>query len=167
MFYGQMNHMVDIVQYFALELQFSIGEDIASPRWHISIAVIFIPCYILTFCFLHQIDHRGDDLEDIVKYLELEQQFSTKKNKVSESFRDRKNENYILNPKKAYNICKYILWSCYTITDIGFYEGRGLRWESSSGMLWKCEGYAILKKMQKIKRSEPFILCACIAERIH
>ncbi|KAK2185328.1 hypothetical protein NP493_240g05013 [Ridgeia piscesae] len=45
-----------------------------------------------------------DDLEDIVKYLELEQQFSTKRNRVSESFRDRKNEVVIISPKKAYNI---------------------------------------------------------------
>ena len=36
----------------------------------------------LCLCLFQMGDH--DDLDDIVKYLELEQQFSTKKNKVCE-----------------------------------------------------------------------------------
>ncbi|CAH1794248.1 unnamed protein product [Owenia fusiformis] len=45
-------------------------------------------------------------LDDVLKYLELEQQFSTKKTKVSQSFREMqsKKQKVILNPKKAYNI---------------------------------------------------------------
>ncbi|ELU10762.1 hypothetical protein CAPTEDRAFT_223619 [Capitella teleta] len=45
-----------------------------------------------------------EELDDIVRYLELEQQFSTKQTKVADSFKDRKSEEYIISPKKAYNI---------------------------------------------------------------
>ena len=34
--------------------------------------------------FILQIDGAADELEDVVKYLELEQQFSTKRTKVCE-----------------------------------------------------------------------------------
>ncbi|XP_056020284.1 delphilin-like isoform X2 [Ostrea edulis] len=44
----------------------------------------------------------NDDLDDVIKYLELENHFSTqnKRTRVPE----KRNEIYILNPKKAYNI---------------------------------------------------------------
>ncbi|KAL5017847.1 hypothetical protein ScPMuIL_003569 [Solemya velum] len=42
------------------------------------------------------------DIEDVVRYLELEQHFSTKTPKTK--ILERKNEVQILNPKKAYNI---------------------------------------------------------------
>ena len=53
-----------------------------------------------------QLDHKKEELSDIVKYLELEEQFSTKKSPVSECFPQRRNQKYILNAKKAYNICE-------------------------------------------------------------
>ena len=59
-------------------------------------------------CFI-QIERDTEDLEEMVKYLELEQQFSTKHSKVTECFRERKTEQYILSPKKAYNICKFYI----------------------------------------------------------
>ncbi|CAG2203100.1 Delphilin [Mytilus edulis] len=42
-----------------------------------------------------------EDLDDVLKYLELEQHFSTNPVKL---FTEKKNEIYILSPKKAYNI---------------------------------------------------------------
>ena len=39
--------------------------------------------YSLNIAFLLQLD-QGQELEDMVKYLELEQQFSTKKTKICE-----------------------------------------------------------------------------------
>ena len=50
-------------------------------------------------------DGQKEELSDIVQYLELEEQFSTKKSPVSEVFQGRRNQKYILNAKKAYNIC--------------------------------------------------------------